>query len=315
MICRLTLALAISLTISCAHPETATRLIEESSPSSTPPAETQISEESPPYRGTTIDQIFPPTSVESSIDDDGREEKQTVDVGGYSIRLARYVPKTLLKGDRTIFNFKPRSSKGYWGSVVGISHLLGPESNQLWIAVSGPGVVCCTNYSIVDVSKQTPKGIFHSEDFGSFRDPMEIFDADNDGVYEVVQFDSCMRYFMGDCGSCSPEPRVHFKYDPRRKQYVPVAGVAQEFYRENLDRNEKWIDEKFREWKQSKDPGLGTDIARTLLYQVSALLHMGDEKKAWSMFKRYGHDNSGKIRTELKKSLADCKFYQALRSH
>ena len=27
----------------------------------------------------------------------------------------------------------------------------------------------------------------------------EIFDEDGDGVYELVQFDSCLRYFKDDC--------------------------------------------------------------------------------------------------------------------
>jgi hypothetical protein len=305
----------MALTSVCGQTETPPDLSEDCPPIIAAPVDEKKPDtgEVPEYPGKTVDQIFPPVSVASLIDDDGREERQIVEVAGYALSMKDYVPTSLAKYNKKIFNFKPRESGGYWGSVVGVSNLLGAASEQLWVAVSGPGGVCCTNYSIVDISRETPRSIFHSEDFGSFREPMEIFDAHGDGVYELVQFDSCMRYFMGDCGSCSPEPRAHFKYDSRTRQYVAASGIAQEFYQEGLDRNEKWIDEKFREWKRTKSLGLGQDISRALLGQVSALLHMGDEKKAWSLFNRYGEDKDGEIRREIKRRLAKCKFYQALK--
>jgi hypothetical protein len=71
--------------------------------------------------------------------------------------------------------------------------------------------------------------------------------------------------------------------------------------------------EKFSEWERTKDLGLDLEISRTLLGQVSALLHMGDEKKAWSLFDRYANDESGRVRREIKKRLSRCKFYQAVR--
>ena len=159
--------------------------------------------------------MFPVTASFSSIDDNGEEKEMNVSAAGYYVKIKDYVPRTLEKNGRNVFNFKPREAGRYWEAGVGVSHLTGAEKTEIYTLVSGPGAVCCTNYSIVDVSAARPRSIYLSEDFGHFRGPMEVFDSDGDGVYELVQLHSCFRYFMDDCGSCSPEPRVfQIRSDP-----------------------------------------------------------------------------------------------------
>lgn len=167
------------------------------------------SEAEPKYLGTAIDQVFPPTTHISAIDNNDHEKDYSVEVAGFLLKVEEYVPRTLEHNGRAVFKFKEREAGGYWGTLVGSSQLRGSGSKEIYTVVSGPGGVCCTNYSIVNISSGRPKSIFHSEDFGGFRDPMEIFDAEGDGIYELMQFDSCFRYFMDDCGSCSPEPRAY----------------------------------------------------------------------------------------------------------
>jgi hypothetical protein len=277
---------------------------EEPTPSATP--------ESVKYPGVTIDEVFPISAHFSLIDDDGREPEMNVDAAGYSIKIKDYVPRTLWKDGKRIFDFKRREPGGYWGTLVGVSHLTGPKKTEIYTVISGPAAVCCTNYSIVDVSTPQPKNIYHSEDFGSFRNPMEIFDADGDGVYELLQFDSCFRYFMDDCGSCSPEPRAYFKYDRVREQYLPAKGIRQDFVNEDMARTAKWIDDKFQEFQQTGDLTTKLDLHRSVLSYVVDLFHIGEERKAWEIFDKYGDDADGKIRREMRKRLSQCKFYQAL---
>ena len=143
---------------------------------------------------------------------------------------------------------------------------------------------------------------------------MEIFDADNDGIYELVQFDSCLRYFRDDCGSCSPEPRVYFKYRKDIGRYWPVKGVVQDFVREGFAGSDKWIDDKYSEWKSTKDVGIALDLHRSIVAHIADLLHVGEDKKAWSLFEKYSGVVNAEDRRELKKSLRQCKAYNTLKA-
>ena len=141
---------------------------------------------------------------------------------------------------------------------------------------------------------------------------MEIFDADGDGVYELAQFDSCLRYFLEDCGSCSPEPRAYFKYDSNLKQYSPAKGVVQDFVREYMEITDRTVREKYPKLKESGKLSADVDFYRNVLSHVADLLHMGEEKKAWKFFDEFYDDSSGKARKELKGRLSACRYYQAL---
>lgn len=264
------------------------------------------------YPGISIDQRFPILSHYSLIDENGREVELVIPVDGYVVKVKDYVPRTLDRNGKPILNFKNRQKDGYWGTLLGVSNLLGSNSKQIYIAVSGPGGVCCTNYSIVDISSETPRTIFHSEDFGGFRDAMEVFDAENDGVYELVQFDSAFRYFMDDCGSCSPEPRAVFKYDKKSRTYLPAAGIQQDFVKESFGESEKWIIETFQKVKKTGDIVQKFDLRRSLIAHVVDLLYFGDEQKAWKTFDTYFPTDLDKeeTRRELKKRLKEAKFYR-----
>jgi hypothetical protein len=279
---------------------------------STPVPETASDAESE-YKGVTIDQIFPITAQISAIDDDGLERNADLEARGYILKIKDYVPHILERNAEVIFKFKQRERGGYWATLTGTSQLLGPTSTQIYAVVSGPGGVCCTNYSIVDVSSDRPRSIYHSEDFGSFRDAMEIFDAEGDGIYELMQFDSCFRYFMDDCGSCSPEPRAYFKYDKAKGEYLPIAGIAQDFILQGHQASEKWLTEKSAELARTGDVGLGLDIRRSALAHMADLLFVGEEQRAWNIFEKYISESKGETRREIKKRLASCKFYQSLK--
>jgi hypothetical protein len=269
--------------------------------------------EEPKYPGITIDRRFPIISEYSSLDANKSDKTFGLDVLGYKVEVSNYAPKSIRKNSSVLLTFKVRSPKDYWSGLVGVSSLLGPGSKQIYFVATGPGGVCCTNYWIADVTSGTPQLIFRSEDHGYFRDPMEIFDYDRDGIYELVQFDSCFRYFMGDSGSGSPEPRAVFRYDKKLGRYVPAAGIMPDFVREELRNSDKDIREKAKLLKGSDDLGGQLDLYRAVLSHFVQLLHFGDEQEAWKFFKEYEPNPSKAMLKEIRKRLANCSFYQELR--
>ena len=236
------------------------------------------------YPGKTIDQVFPIIEDHDFKDKNFDGKSYTVTVGNFQIAIKNFAPKAIKRNGKSVFRFKMLDKEGYWANMIGRSNLLGKNSKELYVVVSGTGGVCCTNYLITDVSRGTPRNIFRSEDFGYFRDPMEIFDADGDGVYELVQFDSAFRYFMDDCGSCSPEPRAVFKYDKRTRTYLPAKGVQQKFVKEGFSKTRKWLAETFEKLKTSDDPGEELNFHRSLLAHIVDLFYLGEERKAWKTF-------------------------------
>ena len=265
--------------------------------------------------GVTIDQQFAILSDHGFSDENYKGKTFRVDALGMQVEVSNFAPKTIRKDSNVLFRFKTRHPNDYWSNLIGVSHLLGPNSNEIYAVSTGPGAVCCTNYWIMDVSSGKPRSIFRSEDFGNFREPMEIFDADRDGVYELVHFDSCFRYFMDDCGACAPEPRAYFKYDKNLGQYRPARGIMEDFVREGMMRTEKSVAEKFASLQDHEDPGAEFDLQKMVLSHFVDLLHVGEEKKAWVFFKKYHPNRTRKEMQEIQRRLANCKFYQALRKN
>lgn len=286
----------------------ASTVVLEASPQ---PVETP-SEPEGTYPGVAIDQVFPILHGISSLAEKNGPHDLEYDLGGFRFRVKDYVPLTLQKEGRGLFRFPRRDSGGYWATVAGVSHLRGPDTKEIYVAVSGPGGVCCTNYSIVDTSSPRPRTIHHSENFGRFRGPMEIFDAENDGIYELVQFDSCLRYFQDDCGSCSPEPRVSFKYRNDLGKYWPVKNVTQDFVREGFERSDKWISEKYAEWKSTNDPGLRLDLHRSIIAHAADLIHIGEAEHAWNLFSRFPGPVDRDDQRQLLREVQKCGVYKSL---
>lgn len=267
----------------------------------------------PEYPGKSIDQIFPPHQIISGLHDKEDEKIKSLEIEGFTLKVSEFVPLSLEKNGLPVYKYDKRQREGYWGLITGVSHLRGSGAKEIYSIVSGPGGVCCTNYSIVDISDNKPRTIFHSEDFGSFRDQMEVFDTDGDGVYELMQWDSCFRYFMDDCGSCSPEPRVYFKYENKHQRYLPAIGLTQDFVRKSLDETEKNLEEKLAELNKTYDPETALNHRRSVLSLFVDLVHIGEEKKAWNILATHKEDDA-KTRTAIQERLANCPFYQFIKA-
>lgn len=277
--------------------------------------DTEPSQQESEYPGKTIDMIFPPEPERViEIGPDRTPTDKAMAIAGYIVHTKGNMPLRLEKDGRTYLRFRTANDwDRYHSFFVAEAKLLGKSSKQLYIVALGPGAVCCTNYWIVDIAGRSSRIIFRSEEYGAFRDPMEIFDADGDGIYELVQYDSVFRYFAGDCGSCSPEPKAYFKYDAKKRRYLPAKGIAEDFALAGMRKTQKWLAEKRVELRASNDPGLAIDISRTALSLTADLLYLGQTKKAWNVFDTYVTDPKGELRKEMQWDLRQSKFYQALR--
>ncbi|MBS1794987.1 MAG: hypothetical protein JSS81_14090 [Acidobacteria bacterium] len=285
------------------------------SPNETPTPAPPDDDES--YPGVTIDQKFPVIAEHNFTEEDFKEKTYSIEADEFQVTIKKFAPQTIDRKGKAIFGFTTLTPDDYHSNLIGVSHLRGAKSKEIYVVALGPGGVCCTNYWITDISNGTPRSIFRSEDFGRFRDPMEIFDADGDGVYELVQFDSAFRYFMDDCGSCSPEPRAVFKYDERAGQYLPAKNLQQDFVKENFAETGKWLIETNKKLESDKkqnkesDPGLWLDFHRTSLAYVVDLFYLGDERGAWKAFDKFIGDE--KTRAAIEDRLRQSKFIQALK--
>jgi len=265
------------------------------------------------YPGIAIDDVFPVQFERSFANEDVKKDiVATTPIAQYEFNVKGFTPISLSKNQREIFHFRPQTPGQYWSSLAGTASLLGRDSTQVYVVATGPGGVCCTNYWIVDVSANKPRLIFNSETYGRFRDAMEIFDADGDGVYELVQFDSCFRYFMDDCGTCTPEPRVVFKYNSRQQKYLPAPGLMQDFVKEGMLTSEKNIKEKYASWKKEKEEGLKFELHGSVLDHAVQLMHFGKEKEGWRFLEKYDPLYDQKVKKEIQWRLKDCLFFKTL---
>lgn len=302
-----------------ATPAPILKAVEDPSPIASPtgaPVEPERQESDAVYPGVTIDQMFPEAATHDFTEPEYKGRRHSLDVGGYRLVVDDFAPVALIRNGRTVLRIRMSFPGDYWAIGVGESRLLGRKSKEIYVVVSGPGGVCCTNYLIIDVARSVPRVIYDSEDFGGFRGPMEVFDSDSDGVFEIVQFDSAFRYFLDDCGSCSPEPRAVFKYDRARQTFRPAPGVRQSFIREGDSRTERWLAERSERLRTGADPAYDSEFNRALRSYVVELIWSGDERRAWNVFDRYSSNDPDRrrVREEIRRISRRSKFYRALRS-
>lgn len=301
--------LMTSITSNTAESEAVPQTVETVAPEQ--PVEPTATPSPDEYPGKTIDQFFGVIKDYDFQDPELKTKPFKVSASGFDVVISRNAPVAIKRGNKTLLRFHANSRGQYWSGLVGTSHLLGPNSTQIYIVATGPGAVCCTNYWIADVTNGHPREIFRSELHGDFRDAMEIFDADGDGVYELVQFDSCFRYFRDDCGSCSPEPRVYFKYDRVRKQYLPAAGVQEDFSQVAIAKTLQSIKQRYAD-SSPEDPIRNEwEMRSDVLEYVADLFHLGRTAEAWHAFNKYDGDKQD--REEIIQRLKSCKFNNELR--
>jgi hypothetical protein len=238
-----------------------------------------------------------------------------IDVGEALVQFHGFRPVRINNDGRSIpiKTNEPDDSGYYHSNFGGVARLLGPKTKQIYVEAYGPAGSCCSNFWIVDLTGPVPGNVFRSEDYGEFREGMEIEDVDGDGIYELFMFDNCFRYFAGDCGSCSPQPRVAFKYNVAKRAYLPIKNLQQSFIRSNMKVSEEWFAAKFDKLRTDPEHRDETGVRRSTYSYVVDLLHIGQEEEAWRFLQKYAANTPKEDLKEMKSRLRSCKYYQALR--
>lgn len=265
------------------------------------------------YPGRTIDQVFPITVENEFSRGSGERESYQLAEAGYDISAYGFTPVSISRNGRLLLRFSTRDPRtAYHSILVGSAKLLGKDTSQIYIVSMGPGAVCCTNYWIVDISEHRPRLIFRSEEFGYFREPMEIVDFDGDGIYELMQLDSCFRYFADGCGTCTPEPRAYFKYDRTTRKYRPASRIVEDFVNAASSKTETMVKERLANLKDPIDRAERDEIDAIVFSHFVDLLHQGRTNYGWSFFNKYHSKPSREMLKEIRYRLANCAYYKSL---
>lgn len=273
----------------------------ESSPETQPTPEEE-------YPGVQLSDKFPEIAV-ANASENPKQGKHTLEIEDLLIEFDGYTPISISRSNGRRVKMTTHHPGEYRGYGVGKAELLGKGKEAMYIEFGGISATCCSQVFLIDLSGREPKVVFGSEDYGRFKWGAEVFDAEGDGILEIAMFDSCFRYFMDDCGSCSPEPKAVFKYEGRSGEYVPAKGIRQDFDITYLNRNEEWV-------KREHDLGDGNRDVRyrwTLNQVVVAKLWLGEEEEAWKFFDLYTVQQKEETRTAMRETLKECPYYQAIR--
>lgn len=274
----------------------------------------QVGEPTSSYPGVTIDQKFGIIEYRHFLESDLMGRVSTFSAGGFEIEFKGFAPQQITRKGKTALRIKKRESE-YTSLTVGTASLTGDDSKQIFI-LTHTGAVCCSSFWLIDISNGKPSTIFQSEDYDYYRGGMEIFDANHDGIYELSLFDSSFRYILDDCGSCSPEPRAVFKYDKKKRKYLPSTGIQQEFVLESFREREQWFAETFEKMKDQQNLNERYNFHRGVRAFTVDLLYFGDERRAWRVFDKYYPLEHGKKdnRAEIKKIFNSTKFHLTLKA-
>lgn len=137
--------------------------------------------------------------------------------------------------------------------------------------------------------------LFDSGAWGVGREDIFVIDIDKDRVYEIY-LELTAFYEMQDKLSMSgiPMPAIIFKYDPKRKKYLPA--------------NHLFPDYVLRDVESSEGNSLSTTLHALLDY-----IYAGRENDGWALFnERYQSHDKEEIRSRVKAVLKDEPVYQYL---
>ncbi len=206
--------------------------------------------------------------------ENGTEESENLSYQGYD--LVRLTKKVKVEGDSNLWENSYAILKKQ-GKVLakfdGIYHPVGnatyfglypflkTETKQIFISqtISRGG-----EHWVVDLSPDF-RVIYDSVEWEVGRENFRVIDIDGDGVYEISQEILDFWGFEGLCMACSPLPNIIFKYDAKKRKYLPANHLFRDFVLEETEKN----------------------IAEKNIFNLGELLeyiYAGKEKEAWAFF-------------------------------
>jgi len=216
-------------------------------------------------------------------------EEDEVDHGGFSIKNSVLGLSIEKAGKRLLFLKNEGGDIGGPAGQFGFQAFLGTTEKQLVYNTWTGGNHCCSYFTIVDLSENTPKIIFHGPDYdvqhnGEIEDPLGAQDIDGDGIKEIVQ--SWRPYRFDECAEVSqPIIDTFFKYDKTAKRYLPMKEIApvESKWIEKMKKEVTVMNDKIRRGENPEDGSCGyriTVVGITLNY-----IFTGKEKEGYDYLK------------------------------
>jgi hypothetical protein len=227
--------------------------------------------------------------------------KKTVHDNGYGGDIP--VTYAILKsGDKTLSVFNGVLYFGGGNSTgFGLASLLGNETKQLIISET---VRRGGRHWIVDVSSDGAT-LFDSKDWDGGNEEVCVHDFDGDGVEEISMAITSFWGFGVMSMAESPLPCVVFKYESKRRKYLPDRSA---FAREltNIEEDVQNIDPN--ENPRGGLPGL---YLATRLDIFLRYVYAGRETDGWSFFdKTYSLKDKQDVKREIKRKLDQEPVYR-----
>lgn len=203
----------------------------------------------------------------------------------------------------------PRDSMASFG----LFPFLGGTEQQLVIMQYSGGLHCCWSYWIYDlVGYDEPRVIFDSTEY-PVGYPLQVVDADNDGIAELRQHLLTFDYFGPLSHADSPFPTVVFAYDAESGRYVVgshrfpaivLSGVEAEVAR-------------LREWGQEplaqRPVHESSKRLSTALDVLLRYVYAGQDQQGWRLFEElYVAPDAQALGAEVRNRLEGCRVYRAL---
>ena len=92
----------------------------------------------PEYPGVSIDGEFPVIADHDFREEDFKQKTYSVDAEDFQVTIKNFAPTTISKNGKSIFNFKTLTPNDYSSNLIGISHLLGENSKEIYVVPRGP---------------------------------------------------------------------------------------------------------------------------------------------------------------------------------
>lgn len=209
---------------------------------------------------------------------------------------------------KLVANFPNEAEFGH--NHFGIFPLLSEDGKQLVIEQYTGGAHCCTHYWIYDLRIE-PVLIYRSEDYYVGYEAV-FADLDEDGSYEIDQRLLTFDYFDRCSHADSPFPNALFKYDSRRREYLPANSHFASRLLKPLDASRRDLEDYRRQSAPGGYDESGVYLGRVLKV-LTTYLYAGEIEKGWNFFDReYALPDKIEMRRKIETQLRKDALYLAI---
>jgi len=152
---------------------------------------------------------------------------------------------------------------------------------------------------VVDLSPAF-RVIYDSTYWGVGGEELQILDIDNDGTYEIIQYERDFYGFENFTSMETPLPTIVFKFDRQERKYLPANRRFQNYVLKGINERIRSLDPNAKSFYLSRR----LDIALDYIFA-------GKEQEAWSFFdKEYRRPDKKEMKTKIRAVLKKQPVYR-----